>query len=201
MHRFLLFFPFTLFLLTANGLQATVFPVGVEGGDEELRSNISAHLGEIDLGSVEQLPSHLPAMNKSIRSALEALGYYEGEWSIGTDRTGLNIKNRALLPGSRVIKVNVSPGKPVLIRKLDIRFSGSGEQQAEVVQLMRGLPLKERHRLRQRCVTDVDEHPEGVRQAEDRECRLSRRFDHDLMVAAGRSRVDGLDRQRAASRR
>lgn len=148
MHRFLLFFPFTLFLLTATGLQATVFPVEVEGGDEELRSNISAHLGEIDLGSVEQLPSHLPAMNKSIRSALEALGYYEGEWSIGTDRTGLNIKNRALLPGSRVIKVNVSPGKPVLIRKLDIRFSGSGEQQAEVVQLMRGLPLKERHRLR-----------------------------------------------------
>ena len=46
-------------------------------------------------------------------------------------------QNRALLPGSRVIRVNVSPGKPVLIRKLDIRFSGSGEQQAEVVQLMR----------------------------------------------------------------
>ena len=41
--------------------------------------NISAHLGEIDLGSVEQLPSHLPAMNKEYSLCLRGIGVYEGE--------------------------------------------------------------------------------------------------------------------------
>ncbi len=120
----------------------------VEGGSDEVQQNIIAHIGEIDLESAEKLPSVLPALNRSIRAALEALGYYQGEWSVGTDRAGLNLQDRKLLPGSKVIKVQVQPGDPVLVRRVDVQIAGEGQTQPEVALLVNALPVKPGVRLR-----------------------------------------------------
>jgi len=127
---------FGLLLGLAGIVQAGV-RVEIEGIDNALRENVRVHVGEPvtdDPQIVRRFARRIPEL---AREAMEALGYYDAEARVFSERDG----------EIRVLRLVVTPGEPVRIASVQVGLEGEAGQDAAFLALLNHLPLREGDRL------------------------------------------------------
>ncbi len=144
-------YPVFFLLLLSNVACARVFPVQVEGNgvSDDVVSNIVAHLGEVEMDSATQLSRFRPGLNRSVRIALEALGYYHGRWSLSIKRGRPSLRDSSHLTGEEALFVHVEPGPPVIVDEMNIDIEGGAKGNPALMQVIAGARIKKGIRLRQ----------------------------------------------------
>jgi translocation and assembly module TamA len=107
--------------------------VRVQGVEGELRDNVRRHIGTPLSDDPRILRRFAARAEESARQGLQALGYYHA-----TVTTRLEGE-----PGSQVLQVDVEPGEPTRIRRLDIRVEGEAERDAAFMGAVEAIPLRE----------------------------------------------------------
>jgi translocation and assembly module TamA len=101
--------------------RATV-TVEIRGADDQLRANVLAYLsferykkrGDLSADTVERLHNRV---EREVQSALKPFGYYEPK--VESEVTDLG-------KGDWRVSIDINPGQPVLIDKVDVRVDGAG---------------------------------------------------------------------------
>ncbi|OOG22740.1 hypothetical protein B1C78_14165 [Thioalkalivibrio denitrificans] len=113
----------------------------ITGVDEEAQENIRVHLSiareDCELPEWRERPL-LRRAHDETREALRALGYYHPAVDIDLERD----------EACWQLTVDVDPGEPVRIRRLDITLEGDAAQDTRFTDLLSDPPLKEGDRLR-----------------------------------------------------
>jgi translocation and assembly module TamA len=131
-------------LLSPLAQAAGTVNVEVRGVDEELRANVLAYLsfqryqkGGADLNAetVERLHNRV---EREVDDALRPFGYYEPVVDSTVTDEGHN---------SWRVVVNITPGKPVLVDRIDVRVNGPGQTSPLFQRILRHLPLRSGQRL------------------------------------------------------
>ncbi len=118
-------------LLTALSARAEPFRLHLSGLDSDLKTNAENHLQSLPSIEPEQLKGMKPEIHKAVQNALKALGYYSSTIEIAPDE-----KNK------RRLNIVVSPGKPVIIKTLDIAFTSEATMDIAFQRLQDDLPFK-----------------------------------------------------------
>ena len=108
--------------LAASPLASANIDVEVRGVEEQLRTNVLAYLSfdrykkrtDLTTDTVERLHSRV---EREVQSALKPFGYYE-------PRVDSQVKD--LGHGEWRVTIDIDPGPPVLIDKIDVRVQGPG---------------------------------------------------------------------------
>jgi translocation and assembly module TamA len=118
--------------------------VEVRGVDEQLRTNVLAYLSferyrkggaELNADIVERLHNRV---EREVQEALRPYGYYEPKVdSAVTDRGR----------GDWRVVIDITPGEPVRVRKIEVRVSGPGEKDPLFTRILKRLPLHPGDRL------------------------------------------------------
>ena len=131
---------FVLLLLLAIAVAAPALArnrvqVEIPGVEARVAENIRAHLNlgrlPCDLGEL-QLRNALSDADEQISTALRALGWYRAEWRI----------EQKLADQCWRIDIEVTPGEPTRIERLDIRISGEGKDSTVLTEALAGGPLE-----------------------------------------------------------
>src|SRR6185312_6486429 len=108
--------------LAASSLACANIDVEIHGVEEQLRTNVLAYLSferykkrsDLSADTVERLHNRI---EREVQSALKPFGYYE-------PKVDSEVKN--LGHGEWRVTVDINPGPPVLIDKIDVRVQGTG---------------------------------------------------------------------------
>lgn len=112
-------------LLWALGAQAQM-KLEVDGLHNALNDNVQARLSVIDKSHVDNTPYFKSNVEKEIKKALRALGYYAPRFSY-------EVKEGSI----KTLVVHVDPGEPVLIEKVTINIAGEGLNDKDFSDLIR----------------------------------------------------------------
>lgn len=88
--------------------------VEVDGANESLKRNITAHLGALP-GSEVQRRAYIFNAEENIEAALHSLGYYKGK---------IDQQLESPESGPWTLRLTVTPGAPTVIQWIDIQLSG-----------------------------------------------------------------------------
>ncbi|WP_290648496.1 autotransporter assembly complex family protein [Aquisalimonas sp.] len=107
--------------------------VEIRGVEGELADNIRNHVGTPASSDPLVVRRFAGRVNQRALEALQALGHYEAEVQVDTRRDG----------DSRKIVIEVDPGPPVVLSKVDVRFSGDAANDQAFQRLLERMPLRE----------------------------------------------------------
>ncbi len=136
---------FVLLFITLLSAADESVNVVIEGlsGDELQNAEILLKLpdrivkeGKVDAAWLRRFERQIPG---KIREALEPYGYYHPE-------TAVSIKDSA--EGIRTLIVKVDPGKPILIKSVNVKMEGAGEKERQLNDVVNRFPLNEGDVLR-----------------------------------------------------
>lgn len=130
------------FALCAPLARANV-EIEVKGVDETLRANVLAYLSFDRYRKSESLtPDALERLHnrvdREVAAALKPFGYYE-------PKTQSNLED--LGGGNWRVNVNIDPGQPVLLDRVDVHVLGPGSHDVLFTRLLDNLPLRPGNRL------------------------------------------------------
>jgi translocation and assembly module TamA len=133
---------FLLCLMTSPFVQANV-TVEVHGVEDELRSNVLAYLSferykkstDLSADTIERLHDRV---EREVQSALRPYGFYDPKVHSEVNNTGR---------GDWKVTINIDPGPPVLIDKIDVQVHGAGEKDALFTRITDNLPIHRGDRL------------------------------------------------------
>jgi translocation and assembly module TamA len=131
-----------VFLLCAPLARANV-EIEIKGIDETLRANVVAYLSFDRYRKSESLtPDALERLHnrvdREVAAALKPFGYYE-------PKTQSNLED--LGGGNWRVNVNIDPGQPVLLDRVDVHVLGPGSHDVLFTRLLDNLPLRPGNRL------------------------------------------------------
>lgn len=144
-----------LALLVVAPAHAALTDVVIRGVDGELRDNVRARLGIVEVLNDDSVPdSHVNWLHDrapgQIRKALEPFGYYSVSVEAGLETTE---------EGLRAI-YRVKRGDPVRVRESEVELAGGGSEDRVLLDAVRDFPLQEGDRL------DHRRYEEGKRRIE-----------------------------------
>lgn len=117
-----------------QGVVAAVLHLDVDAPEGRARQNVLAYLGEPpEVGSEREARAYARHTVDAVRRALEAVGYYSAD--IATEVAAAD-------DGWRVT-FRIDPGRPVHIRRLDVRVTGEGSDSRLFDEVIANLPLAE----------------------------------------------------------
>jgi translocation and assembly module TamA len=131
-------------LSAVRSAQAAGVNVEVRGVDEQLRTNVLAYLSferyrkggtELNADIVERLHNRV---EREVQEALRPYGYYEPKVDSAVTEQGR---------GDWRVVIDITPGEPVRVRKIEVRVSGRGENDALFTRILHRLPLHPGDRL------------------------------------------------------
>ncbi|MCC5857373.1 MAG: outer membrane protein assembly factor [Ectothiorhodospiraceae bacterium] len=122
-----------LLLCATTGTAEAELTVRVEGIDGALRDNVVRHIGTPLSDDPRILRRFAARAEENAQQGLQALGYYHA-----TVTTRLEGE-----PDSRVLHVQVEPGEPTRIRRLDIRLEGAAESDRAFLDVVEQIELRE----------------------------------------------------------
>lgn len=102
---------------------------GLKGAAKE---NVANYLESLPTIEPDRVSYRMQAIRETVEQALQALGYYQAEVSLVMDE-----QDPALL------RVKVTPGKPVTIRTWDLQLVGEATQDESFAELEHQFPLKQ----------------------------------------------------------
>jgi translocation and assembly module TamA len=131
-----------VFVLCAPLARANI-EIEVKGIDETLRANVIAYLSFDRYRKSESLSSDTlerlhNRVDREVAAALRPFGYYE-------PKTQSNLED--LGGGNWRVNVNIDPGQPVLLDRVDVHVLGPGSHDVLFTRLLDGLPLRPGNRL------------------------------------------------------
>ncbi len=118
-----------------------------EGVDAEITRNIVAHLGEVEMDSASQLSRFRLGFNQSIKTALEALGFYHSKWSFSIKKARPSLKGPSHLTGRETLVVEVQLGAPVLVDEIYVDIQGAAKDNPQVKSVVAQAEIKRGARL------------------------------------------------------
>src|SRR5262245_31040434 len=124
-------------------LARTNVEIEVKGVDETLRANVIAYLSFDRYRKSETLtPDVLERLHnrvdREVAAALRPFGYYEPKTQSTLDDLG---------GGNWRVNVNIDPGEPVLLDRVDVHVIGPGSHDLLFTRLLDNLPLRPGNRL------------------------------------------------------
>ncbi len=142
-----------LCLLAAPQLPAAdAVNVDVRGVDDELKQNVLAYLSferyqkagsDLTADTVERLHNRV---EREVDSALRPFGYYEPK----VNSTVTHEDN-----GTWRVVIDIQPGQPVILDKVDVSVTGPGETDELFRRILRRNPLKKGERLNHKTYEDL----------------------------------------------
>ena len=132
--------PFTIFIATLclpYYVAASDMGLSIQGLKGALKSNVDAYLTSIPKKEYDSSLRFQARLERSITDALNALGYYHPQFNFSVSDDG------------HELIVDVTPGAPVLIDKLDIQLEGEAQQDKDFKALVDNSGLKIGKRLNQ----------------------------------------------------
>lgn len=126
-----------LALLVIAGPGMTAVSIEIRGVEGDLRENIRNHVGEPGSSDSLAVRRFAGGVNRRVQEALQALGHYHAEIDVQTRREG----------DDRTIIIDVEPGPPVRVTRVDVRFSGDAADDGAFAELRERMPLAEGDRL------------------------------------------------------
>nr|WP_322111659.1 autotransporter assembly complex family protein [Aeromonas dhakensis] len=118
-----------LFVTPAMAAKLTYQIKGLKG---ENKDNVEAYLNALPVYQERQYRPARPKITESVQKALQVYGYYQPKITLSRDKK----------TPSKVI-IEVDPGKPVIISRLDILLEGDAGSDELYSELLDKLPLKE----------------------------------------------------------
>jgi translocation and assembly module TamA len=117
--------------------------IEIRGVDDELRANVLAYLSfdryrkseSLSADAIERLHNRV---EREVAAALKPFGYYEPKTHAELHDLG---------SGNWRVNVDIDPGQPVLMDRVDVRVTGPGATDLLFERLMTNLPLKPGKRL------------------------------------------------------
>jgi translocation and assembly module TamA len=117
--------------------------IEVRGVDDQLRNNVLAYLSfdryrkseSLSADTLERLHNRV---EREVAAALKPFGYYEPKTKSDLQDLG---------NGNWRINVNIEPGQPVLMDRVDVRVSGPGAEDVLFTRIASNLPLRPGDRL------------------------------------------------------
>lgn len=103
--------------------------IEVRGVSGVLKENIIAYVGKLSAEDMQAWRATKARITQSLHDGLQAMGYYDAHYEI--DRS-----NKAVL-------LTITPGPPILVRKLSLVFSGEAGNDIAFTALRESLPLHE----------------------------------------------------------
>jgi len=134
----------TLCLLAWPLAHAAGVKVEVRGVDDQLRANVLAYLSfqryqkggaDLNADTIERLHNRV---EREVDEALRPFGYYEPTVESSVSDEG---------HGDWHVLININPGQPVLVERIDVRVDGPGETDPLFERILRNLPLHRGDRL------------------------------------------------------
>lgn len=92
--------------------------------------------GKVNLPWLERFAHNAP---DRVRKAMEPFGYYNPQVNAGVEQSG----------GDYLLKIDIHPGPPVIVTRVDISISGAGSGERALAELISSFPLKRGDVLRQ----------------------------------------------------
>ena len=131
-----------VFVLCAPLARANI-EIEVKGVDETLRANVIAYLSfdryrkseSLSADTLERLHNRV---DREVAAALRPFGYYEPKPQSNLEDLG---------GGNWRVNVNIDPGQPVLLDRVDVHVLGPGAKDVLFTRLLDGLPLRPGNRL------------------------------------------------------
>src|SRR6201994_197223 len=133
-----------LFLcLTASPLLRANVSVEVHGVEDSLRTNVLAYLSferykkstDLSADTIERLHDRV---EREVQSALRPYGYYDPQVHSEVNNVGR---------GDWKVTVNIDPGPPVLVDKIEVQVHGPGANDALFTRITDNLPIHRGARL------------------------------------------------------
>jgi translocation and assembly module TamA len=129
--------------LAASSLACANIDVEIHGVEEQLRANVLAYLSferykkrtDLSADTVERLHNRV---EREVQSALKPFGYYEPT---------VDSEVRDLGHGDWLVVVNITPGPPVVVDKIDVHVSGPGATDPLFERITEHSPLHSGDRL------------------------------------------------------
>jgi len=119
--------------------------VEVRGVGEDIRANVLAYLSfERYKNSNDLSPEFVERLQergeREVRSALRPFGFYEPTVTFDVKREGGGEQNYR-------VTINVTPGKPVIVEKVDVKVTGAGATDKVFTDITGDLPIQSGDRL------------------------------------------------------
>jgi len=129
--------------LIASQLARANIDVEISGVDDQLRTNVLAYLSferykqrtDISADTAERLHNRV---EREVQAALKPFGYYEPQ---------VNSEVKDLGHGDWQVTIDIDPGTPVLIDKIDVRVQGPGASDPLFQRITSNPPLHSGDRL------------------------------------------------------
>ncbi|MCL9780498.1 autotransporter assembly complex protein TamA [Vibrio sp. S4M6] len=102
----------------------------IEGLTGELQKNANAYLDAIPKSDYSVTLRFQSRLEKSLNEALNAVGYYHAKFQFSVQDDG------------KKLLVNITPGKPVILKKVDVSITGEAKNDPDFQKLLRQSGLK-----------------------------------------------------------
>src|SRR5215475_6970230 len=132
-----------LMCLLASTLARANVTVEIHGVDDELRTNVLTYLSferykkttDLSADTIERLHDRV---EREVQSALRPFGYYEPKVHSELNNLG---------KGDWKVTVDIDPGQPVLVDRIDVQVHGPGETDPLFTRILSNHPLHQGARL------------------------------------------------------
>ncbi len=105
-------------------------PLRIEGVSGDVRANLEAYVGKLTAEDLRNWRETLPRLRTAAREAMQAVGYYRADV-------------RFSRPDERQVLLQITPGEPVIVRSLKLRFQGEAGNDIAFTALLDTLPMRE----------------------------------------------------------
>ncbi|MDO8329011.1 MAG: autotransporter assembly complex family protein [Fluviicoccus sp.] len=104
-------------------------PVRIEGVTNETKANLEAYFGKLTHDDLLNWRDTHARLKRAAREAMQSVGYYQSTVHF--------------TPQAAQVLVDVQPGEPVIIKKLELRYQGDAGNDIAFTALLETLPLHE----------------------------------------------------------
>ena len=126
--------------------------VQIRGVDDEVKANVLAYLsferykkGGVNLNddTIDRLHNRV---EREVDAALRPYGYYEPKVVSDVQRDSNGVWK---------VTIDIDPGPPIILKHVDVRVDGPGENDNQFRRILRRLPLKPGERLNHKAYEDI----------------------------------------------
>lgn len=114
---------------------ADVVHFGFEDVPTSLADKLNKALPPVTIGDkADRLEETEMSASLRLKDALQAYGYYDATWKIS---------KRFISPKNYLLQFSISLSKPIIVRKIDLKKSGTGSNTPPMIHLFKAFPLKD----------------------------------------------------------